>query len=403
MFAPRGAAQQLTPAWIEVGDGGAPLARVVMASPNSCPQIKIDGADVPMTERTPVPPSFRPACQVEIPAAAKSVRLGSQLLVLPKPNPSHIVVLGDTGCRIKGKQAQDCDDLDKWPFEQVAENAAEEKASLVVHVGDYLYRESKCPEDSQADCGGSPSGDNWEAWNADFFSPAAKLLSAAPWAFTRGNHESCDRSWRGWFYYLDPRPWTGQCQRYSAPYVIRLGSFELAMLDSSEVNEDVAEEKQVAAYAAELASLHVQNAWLVDHHPFWGFKVGASGKPLATVSAPLQEAWERARPPGISLILSGHVHLFELVNFDRSRPTQIVAGDGGTELAAPLQVPIQGAQVHGRAVVAGEMQHQFGYTVLNRAGNGWNLALKNRLEHVLLTCSISASRAVCQPPVLSQK
>jgi len=92
-----------------------------------------------------------------------------------------------------------------------------------------------------------------------------------------------------------------------------------------------------------------------------------------------------------------------LVTFDRSRPAQIVAGDGGTDLAAPLQVSIQGAAEHGKAVIAGETRHQFGYTVLNRSASGWSLALKNRLEHVLLTCSISSAHTACQPPALSQK
>src|SRR5579862_2194713 len=106
VFATRSAAQQLTPAWIEVGERGAAVVRVVEASPNSCPQIEIDGATGPMAERTPVPEGFRPACEAAIPADAKSVRVNGQALVLPKPNPSHIVVLGDTGCRIKGAQTQ---------------------------------------------------------------------------------------------------------------------------------------------------------------------------------------------------------------------------------------------------------------------------------------------------------
>jgi hypothetical protein len=49
----------------------------------------------------------------------------------------------------------------------------------------------------EANCGATPVGDNWDAWNADFFTPAAQLLTAAPWVFSRGNHEDCGRSWRG--------------------------------------------------------------------------------------------------------------------------------------------------------------------------------------------------------------
>jgi hypothetical protein len=50
-------AQQLTPAWVEVGDAGA-LARVVVAASAHCPSIIIDGKSSPMTERLPVPKGF---------------------------------------------------------------------------------------------------------------------------------------------------------------------------------------------------------------------------------------------------------------------------------------------------------------------------------------------------------
>lgn len=46
--------------------------------------------------------------------------------------------------------------------------------------------------------------DSWEAWRADFFAPAAPLLSRAPWVPARGNHELCSRAGPGWFYFLDP-------------------------------------------------------------------------------------------------------------------------------------------------------------------------------------------------------
>ena len=352
-----------------------------------------------MAARTPVPGGFRPACQATIPDTARSVKVNGHALVLPKINPTRVIAFGDTGCRIKkGTEVQDCNDPDKWPFEQVATRAASEKPELVIHVGDYLYREIMCPDGSQAKCGDTPSGDNWETWNADFFTPAAKLLAASPWAFSRGNHETCARSWRGWFYYLDPRPWTGKCRQYSPAYLIKLGSFELAMLDSSQVTEDKPDAKQVATYAAQLASLHPANAWLVDHHPFWGFKEGAAGSPPVPLTATLEEAWERAAPRGINLVLSGHVHLFEVMSFDRTRPTQLVTGDGGTNMADPIPASMNGVVVRGNTVVASQSQRQFGYTLLVKSGKTWQLTLKNRLQHVLLECSILDGPAKCLEP-----
>jgi hypothetical protein len=384
-------AQQLTPTWVQLGDGGAVIAKVVVATDGNCPSIHIDGASRAMTERRPIPNGFRSLCEAAIPRNARSARVNGQALALPKPNPSKVIVFGDTGCRLKGSEIQACNDPAKWPFEQVADDAASEKANLMIHVGDYLYREIPCPTGSEAKCGGTPEGDNWDAWKIDFFTPAAKLLTAVPWAFARGNHESCNRSWRGWFYYLDPRPWTGACERFSPSYVIKLGSFELAVFDSSETSEDAVDEKQVSIFAAQLSDLHVTNAWLVAHHPFWGFKSGIGGKPSAPLSAPLQEAWKRAAPMGVNLILSGHIHLFELILYDNQRPTQLVAGGGGTNLALPIAASLNGTTVRGSTVVAGQTQHQFGYTVLDRLGTTWRLTLKNQNRDVLLSCSLFGS------------
>ena len=208
-------AQTLTTVWTEVGEQGT-LARVVVNTASDCPSVTIDGMARRMTVRLPVPDGLRPVCELPIPASASAASLPVQgvVLALPHADPSRVVVIGDTGCRVKGGKVQDCNDPAKWPFQRVASKAAESKPDLVIHVGDYLYREEPCPPEARASCGGTPAGDTWEAWDADFFAPAKNLLTAAPWVFARGNHESCDRSWRGWFYYLDPRPFSAVCDAF---------------------------------------------------------------------------------------------------------------------------------------------------------------------------------------------
>jgi hypothetical protein len=192
------------------------------------------------------------------------------------------------------------------------------------------------------------------------------------------------------------RPWTGKCERYSQPYAIKLGGFSLIMLDSSETTEDSLVDVQVSTYAKQLASLHAQNSWLVDHHPFWGFKENpaAGGRPLP-LAAPLQEAWDRTWPKGIPLILSGHVHLFEVIAVDHGRPVQVVAGDGGTNLAVPIEASVNGTVIRGSTVVASEDQQEFGYSLFTRTGNLWRLALKNRRREALVSCTIRGSASRC--------
>jgi len=351
-----------------------------------------------MTARRPVPQGFLPACEFTLPGGAKSARVNAQVLPVPQPNPSRIVVIGDTGCRIKGDRLQACNEADKWPFARVADAAAAQRPSLLIHVGDYLYREDPCPASAAAQCGGTPSGDNWAAWDVDFFKPAAKLLAAVPWVFSRGNHENCQRSWRGWFYYLDPHDWAGgACQETPPPYTVQLGKFQLIAFDSSAVSEAQVQPEQRNAYAAELASVHAANAWLVDHHPFFAIRPDDSnGAPPMVQTLTLQEAWDRAAPKGIDMILSGHTHLFEALSYGSERPVQIVAGDGGTSLGGALPEKVNGLEVHGMMVAASENQVQFGYVLLTRAGAGWKLVLKTPVNQSVASCQIHGRQASCK-------
>ena len=161
-----------------------------------------------MKRRTAADDKFLSVCAQAIPAGTKQAALAFALhqaplppdgapqdvsrdwikydvvpLPLPVSDPQRIVVFGDTGCRIKGKSLQDCSDPAKWPFARIAAEAARLKPDLVIHVGDYLYRESACPPDF-AGCTGTPFGDNWPTWDADFFAPAKPLLVVAPWVMS---------------------------------------------------------------------------------------------------------------------------------------------------------------------------------------------------------------------------
>lgn len=384
------AAQTLTPVWAEVGEHGT-IARVVVNSRGDCPSVTVDGTARQMSVRLPIPDGLRPACELQIPASARAASVQGKQLALPHNDPSRVVVIGDTGCRIKGGKVQDCNDPAKWPFQRVASSAAQSKPDLVIHVGDYLYREEPCPPEAQASCGGTPIGDTWAAWNADFFAPAANLLAAAPWAFSRGNHESCDRSWRGWFYYLDPRPFSGTCDAFSPPYLAKLGKFELVMFDSASAVEKDFDPAHIARYGAELAGIHAAHAWFVLHHPLWGLRVAADAPPGAPpVESPtdITQAWEKAPLKGIDLVVSGHIHLFELLSFDRGQPTQLVAGDGGTEMAMAIPAQIAGLKVRGATLLSGQDAHEFGYTVLTRAADGWRLALTSTNDRVLESATL---------------
>src|SRR5215471_19982175 len=127
-------AKQLTPVWVELGEGGRALARVIVESQNECPSVQFGGTREPMALRQPIPTGFRPVCEFALPANAKAARVNGKALAMPHPDPSRIVVLGDTGCRIQGARLQACNNPAMWPFERNANEATGAHPDLVIHV-----------------------------------------------------------------------------------------------------------------------------------------------------------------------------------------------------------------------------------------------------------------------------
>jgi hypothetical protein len=194
---------KLEAAYVVLGPQGA-VARAVLAGTSQCPAITIDGAQQPMNVRAQGDAAFPVlVCELPIPAGAGAASVENSPLPLPKRTLGSIAAFGDTGCRLKAAKGkandpddaanrgkfQDCNDPARWPFAQLATRVASEKPDLIIHVGDYLYRESACPP-GDAGCARSPHGDDWPTWKADFFAPAAPALLAAPWIVVRGNHEN---------------------------------------------------------------------------------------------------------------------------------------------------------------------------------------------------------------------
>jgi hypothetical protein len=391
------------------------MVRAIAPPHGGCPALVVDGRTAPMTLRagaaTPAqrtPPRrdgpFKPAafpvdvCEAPLALGARDVRLGDRPLPLPVAEPLRIVVLGDTGCRINGATSQACSDPKGWPFAQVAAAAAAMKPDLVIHVGDYHYRESPCPE-GNAGCAGSPWGYGWDAWNADFFVPARPLLAAAPWVFVRGNHEECSRAGQGWFRLLAPEPYTAQrsCDLpendaeadFSAPYAVPLGrTTQLIVFDSAHAGNaplDLARPADLAihkAYVADVRALDQLAApglrsWFASHHPVLAF--APDDRPGATHPFPgnaaLQQAMNEVNgtvyfPPAIQAALHGHVHLFQALGFDDGHPATLVAGNGGDDLddSLPLPLPAGVNPAPGTHLAHATTSDAFGFLLLQRVG-----------------------------------
>jgi len=341
-------------AWTQFGLGDQPdlIARVLIAAGASCPSITLDGVTSPMRERIdPRSAAFGRLCEERRPLADTlriRIAAGSRVLLEQEitRNPATIAVFGDTGCRVDNDKAQNCADPQAWPFARVADTVAGRKPGLIVHVGDYYYRETPCRADA-TDCVPGPYGDRGETWHADFFRPAHRLLGVAPWIFVRGNHEGCERGGYGWSYYFaDGGP---ACETVHRPAVIRLSGLTLLNFDSAQTDiawDRNAENRAWAALAGRIAQspetmLGPAGApvFLVTHEPAYGLCEYHCSEAIAPDGGGIRAIADRARETGRrTIVMTGHIHTFQAydvvpVTLGRGRSlTQLVLGNGGTQL-----------------------------------------------------------------------
>jgi hypothetical protein len=390
-------------AWVELTGRGAELRAIVLDG--RCPDAMVDGRDLPTQPRREADRDFPQECRLALPEGASSLSVAGQVLPVPVRTVQRIVMLGDSGCRIDATKTQSCNDPKAWPFAEVARLAAAKKPDLVIHVGDYYYRETACPV-GKAACAGSPYGDNFDTWQAEFFQPAAPLLAAAPWVFARGNHESCKRGGLGWFALLDAGEKPLQCKdAVSAPFAVDIGGLKLYVLDSADTDDRAAPPMAVSLFSEQLQALGPQMAegkgWIVTHRPFWGLAPVARVGPLDPVELGInitqQQAARGKDLSGVQMIVAGHIHDFAALSFGPARPAQLVVGTGG-DIGEPADKPtIRGGP---RTIdgMTGEFFtfDRFGYLLLERRGEDWAGAFHDAQDRIVASCRLHERALTCQ-------
>jgi hypothetical protein len=383
--------------WVELGADGGLSVRTIGAPDTACPPVSADGAAVTTVQRGAPDAKFPiQLCEARVPAATAKLTVGGAAAPTLPATVRRIVVIGDTGCRLEGRAVQDCGNPAAWPFAVIAGRAAARRPDLVIHVGDYYYRESACPV-GRAGCAGSPYGDNWPTWKAEVFDPAAPLLAAAPWVMVRGNHELCARGGHGWFRLLDPHPARADCVDKTDPYWLSAGGLALLLFDSADADDFLAPPDKVAAYDAQLAPVLAKappHAWLVTHRPVWAMaQADLTGM---TSNLTEQVAIHDHVPANLDLVLSGHLHDFLSYEFGPERPAQLIVGTGGDALLRLATTPIAGAEIDGMAVRRGFADARFGYFVMERSDSGWDGTLYAPDDAVLARCRIAGREIDCR-------
>ena len=418
LVAPWAARAEVLNHWVQYAPGGQVLVRA-LTTETACPGLTVDSAAVTMQPRFPTSDAFPVLmCEARFAIGPATALMDGVEMRLPPTHPGRIAVVGDTGCRLKGRAIQACNDPAKFPLARTAQLVATFNPDLIVHVGDYYYREDACPAGNEG-CAGSPHGDNWASWNADLFTPARALLQAAPLVLTRGNHESCARGSEGWFRLLDPRPYdpaapdcaNGSAYDFTPSYQVSLGGLTLLVHDSSYADDMKIDAHTVDIYKADLARAVAAlpgPAIMVTHKPTYGLIAVAGQGTDAVVSggnATEQELFAGGVPMPIRLLLSGHIHNFQYTDLGGQYAPQFVVGDSGTALD-PLFVPSPPAGSTFTTAAGGSTQlhhaadlAEFGFAILDPVEEGYMARLYNLAGTPIERCLIRVEQArevVCQ-------
>ncbi len=395
--------------WVQYVPAGLEVrAAIPGAALQGCPNLSLDGVVAPMQARA-APGDNYPVtiCAAAVPAATTTALIDGLPLPLPKERPARILLIGDTGCRIKDSHVQACNSLSQWPFRLGADMAAFEQPDLVIHVGDYHYRETACPLGNYG-CSGTPYGDNWDVWRADFFAPAESLLNAAPWIFVRGNHEDCSRGGMGWARALSPElfdPARGKngCLASEPPFVADIGVARVIDMDVAVATEEAENPDQVADYGRQfaLASNLRAPVWVAMHRPAFAEDAPENMRNRGD-NKTLAAALRAHVASQMQLILSGHHHTFEAMDFGPDLPAQIVSGEGGDSLSPFAPREVKGLAINGAAVAAGVARPGvFGFAMLERAsddttGLNWTLTAYDTRATAIARCKIKGRSLDCE-------
>jgi hypothetical protein len=391
--------------------------RAIVPPKTPCPEIEHFSKKQKMKIRAEASKDF-PVRLCEWGASISEVRnvwFEGQPIAIPHKGPKKIAIVGDTGCRVRVatgyRNIQACNDPKAWPFAQVMRSIESYQPDLIIHTGDYLYRESPCPPDEPLCQGEAGFGDVWDVWKSDFFEPSAGALSQAPWIFLRGNHENCARGGQGWMRFFHSGPQASICQAQTEPYKVSLELLDFLVFDSSHADDLLQSKESAVLWSREIQKLRElkprQPAWLLTHRPLFYEEKRLHKAPGLShqdhINGTLHAAMDLVPLPSeIQWSVSGHVHVFDLLTFeDNTGPSQLVVGNGGTSLGVAGE-SIKGKVIHGRKVAQSFPKKDFGFFTMewDVIQKSWTAKPRGVDGTPVYDCVLEGKKAECRLPTL---
>jgi hypothetical protein len=228
---------------------------------------------------------------------------------------------------------------------------------------------------------------------------------------------------------LDALPWTAQrsCDHpaddvhgdFSEPFTAAIDDqTQFIVFDSSKTawRPFAPTDPTFVKYAAQLKAvdqlaMQKPESFFINHHPLLTaapvkdptqFIAGGNGGLLSVFAA---HSPQRLFPPGVTMALHGHIHLFEALSFETDHPVSLVLGNSGSQndLVPPKTIG-PSDRVYNNAVVNNyAARAEYGFATLDRVGNAqpstWLLTEYTTQGQAVIQCRIQGGKSVCKNTV----
>jgi hypothetical protein len=117
---------------------------------------------------------------------------------------------------------------------------------------------------------------------------------------------------------------------------------------------------------------------------------------VEVLNVTVQQALSGPLPPGIDLVLAGHIHLAEVLSFTGPRPPQVVVGTGGTKLLPEVRQDLVGMEIDGEVITDATVIATHGFATFQpRRPHDWRMTLRDALGEEVAVCQLAEQSAAC--------
>ena len=134
----------------------------------------------------------------------------------------------------------------------------------------------------------------------------------------------------------------------------------------------------------------------------WGIddEKKSSSDPKCCTNLTLQTAAKMNFPDNINLVLSGHIHLFQYLDFNKSgqsgTPSQLITGASGVELNSSSTESIKDMEVAGMKIEEGKTIDEFGFSTIEYKSDGTiEVAFRDTSGNKILECDLDGDNLSC--------